>query len=441
MKRLAIVAALLGAVVAPAPALAEPRRITLADAIALASSQNVEATVGREQITASEARVRAARAQRLPTLGIKGNVFVWNEAIEIELAPGTSISGRDQVTASLDVTIAQPISGALVIGKLVELERRGVDARRAELEQTKLDLAYRAAEAYLGALQAATLRDVAQTSVTQIEANLTRAEALEAAGILFDVDLLRLQAQRDALIQQVLEAQSTYDVARRGLALLLGLPDGTELELAPVDTSPPAVPGTEAEAAAAARRKRPELRAAEAQLAQARLGIAVQRANYYPNVVAIGQYSHTEGQGAFAIKDSAFVGLTVDWNLWDWGQRKAGVDEARANARAAGLSRDALADAMALDARSKWVAASTRRQTLAVTASGLRAAEEAHRLQQVRFDAGAATTTDVIDAETEVARARAQATIARYQYLIAWMALVRAVGDRPSFDAPTPAPP
>ena len=49
----------------------------------------------------------------------------------------------------------------------------------------------------------------------------------------------------------------------------------------------------------------------------------------------------------------------------------------------------------------------------------------------MKIEGGVATATDVIDAETEVTRARAQETVARYQYLIAWMALVRAVGQLP----------
>jgi outer membrane protein TolC len=72
---------------------------------------------------------------------------------------------------------------------------------------------------------------------------------------------------------------------------------------------------------------------------------------------------------------------------------------------------------------------------------GLKAVEEAYRLQQVRFKEGAATTTDVLDAESEVGRARSQATIGRYQYLIAWMALVRAVGQVPEAPAAAPSSP
>ena len=56
------------------------------------------------------------------------------------------------------------------------------------------------------------------------------------------------------------------------------------------------------------------------------------------------------------------------------------------------------ADAAALTARTAF-------DTIEVAKAGLAAAEEAFRLQTVRYAEGAATTTDLLDAETEVTRA------------------------------------
>lgn len=428
---------------APPPAAEAPagaRRITLAEAVALATKGNVQVAIGAESIVQAEASVEGTKAMRLPSLGLKANLFVWNDDIvfAFELPPdvmlpfelGDSVV-REQITSTVEVSVVQPITAALVLGKLVRLEQAGVDATRAELDQTQLAVAFQAAETYLGALQTRTLQAIAETSVQQIEANLVRARALREAGILFDVDVLRLEAQRDSLLQQALEAQVGAETARRGLSLLLGLPDGTELELVDVDTQPPPLP-PEADAIAAARRQRPEIRAATARARQAELGIDVARAQYLPSINAIASYSHNEGQGTFAVKDQAFIGLTLDWNLWDWGRRGAEVDKARSQSRQAKLARTFLDDQVAFEVRSAWLAADVARRTLEVAQAGLRAAEEAYRLQNVRFAEGAATTTDVIDAETEVARARAQATIARYQYLLKWAALVRATGEVPT---------
>jgi outer membrane protein TolC len=415
---------------------AQPRKITIDEAIALAVKDSVPVDVGTDKVEAASQHKRATTKLRLPSLSVRGSILVWDDNIEAEFAPGAPpIVIRNQITGDVSVTLAQPLTAAAVLGRLIAGDEAGIDAARAELEIAKLDVAFQAAEAYLGALQLQTLRDVAATSVKQLDADLVKIKALRDARVLSDLDVLRLEAAREQARQQELESEVGLETAVRGLALLLDLPDGTRLELAPVDLTPPAIAWTEDAAVERAKSNRPERRVAAARAKQADVGVDVARANYLPSINAIATYTHSEQGGPFQIKDSAFVGLQLEWNLWDWGKRGAEVAEARAVRRQAERARDALDQQLAFDVRSKWLAASAKRKTLDVAASALEAAEEAYRLQSVKIQGGAATSTDVIDAEAEVARARAQATIARYQYLIAWMALGRAVGQVPNIGA------
>jgi len=436
----------------PAAPTGEVRTLTLAEAIALATSDSIVITVGKEQVAMAQADVRATRTHRLPTLSVKGGVQLWRDEItvyfpqDVDMDPATPdvpvpITLRPQVTGTAGATIVQPITAAIVLGVLIDLQEANVDATRADVQAKQLDAAYQVAEAYLSALQIDTLHQVAETSVRQIEANLVRAQALRKADVLGDVDILRIQAQLDATRQAVLETAVGAVTARNGLALLIGLPEGTTIQLAPVDTTPPELGWSEADAVAQARRQRPEARAAAARATQARLGVKVAQAQYLPNIVAVADYTHTFNVGGFGGEaDSAFVGLNLEWNLWDWGERRANIQKSRAQSRSAKLLAEFTDETLAFDVRSKYANATTKRKQLDVALSGLKASEEAYRLQQVRFKEGAATTTDVLDAESEVARARSQATITRYQYLIAWMALVRAVGQIPEAPAVAPAP-
>ena len=97
---------------------------------------------------------------------------------------------------------------------------------------------------------------------------------------------------------------------------------------------------------------------------------------------------------------------------------------------AAGVAQ--LDDRIALEVRRRWLEAQAGHDSLAAAATQLAATEEAYRLQQVRFAAAAATTTDVLDAEAEVARARLQAALARDDYFLARLALERAIGEAPT---------
>jgi outer membrane protein TolC len=335
------------------------------------------------------------------------------------------------VTGTVDLQVSQPVSGAIAIGALIERDRATAEASRAQRDGRRIEIAYQTAEAYLDALQAATLGQVASATLQQLDADLQHARVLLQGGTLQRVDVLRLEAEHARVEQQRLAAETNALGARRRLGLLLGLPDGSELALAEVDTTPPALPWTEDEAVTRARRDRAESRAAAATSRAAELGISLARSNYYPAVSLVGVYSHAVNAGLLGSADSAYLGVSVDWNLWDWGKRSADVDASRAVSRQAQLQQARLSEQIAVDARARWQAARLAQATLEVADRGLTAAAEAQRLQAARFAQGAATTTEVVDAEAALATARAQSAVGRYQYLVAWMALSREVGMLP----------
>jgi outer membrane protein len=413
--------------VAGAPAPIAGQQVTLAAAIDAALANNPQLAIQAESIVAAEQQVRSDSSRRLPLLGVRGNVQIWDRVIEVQFGDST-IPIRERVTGNVDVQLSQPISALGAIGKLVARDRARTAASRAQREDLRIEIAYQTAAAYLGALQAQTLAQVAQATVQQLEADLRQAKILVQGGTLPQVDVLRLEVEQARAEQQRLQAESTALGARRALATLLGLPDGTELRLVEVDPTPPVLTWTEDAAVAEALRKNPQVQVAQANSKVAELGVAVARADYYPSISLQAVYSRAINAGSLGAADSGYLGISLDWNLWDWGRRAADVAGARALSRQARLSQAMMSDQLAVDTRAKWQAASTARATLEVADRGQTAAAEAQRLQAVRFAQGAATTTEVVDAETALANARAQAVIARYQYLVTWMALSRAVG-------------
>ena len=424
-------------------------RLTFRQAIETALKNGPEIEIAASGVDAAQARVRAAGAQRFPALRAEANILYWDKPLEISFAgmpgmtgmtpsPGTGgmaapvLRVRDQVTSQASLTLAQPISGLFVLHRLVGLERNGAGAARADRERAKLDTAQRAAEAYLRVLQARALEGVASKSVAQVEAQLQRAVILEKGGALGQVDVLRLTSARDAARQGLLRAQAGATVARAGLVLALDLPAGTPVE--PVDDfpdPPPPLTASEGQVIDQALRQRPELAAARERSEQATAGRAVAKAALLPNILGIATYQHTEGQSTFQPKNAWFVGATLNWDLWDWGKNWNGVKEATARARQAQIGAETLRDQVVFEAQRRLLEARTAFETLAVGRSSLQAAEEAYRIQSIRYAEGAATTTDVIDAETDVSRARSSYAQSRYEYYLAQAAVARAVGNLP----------
>jgi outer membrane protein len=435
--KLAAAAALL---CAAGPAQAQ-QRLTLREALDTALGHGREIAVAREGVAATDARVKAAGAQRFPSLKVDANVQYWDRPLVVAFVipgmmptePVPALVVRNRTTAAATVTLAQPISGLLVLNKLIGLERNGREAARADQARARLDTAQRVAEAYLRLLQADALRLVAAKSVTQVEAQLGQAQILERGGVLGRVDVLRLSSARDNARAGQLRADTGARVAAAALALAMDLPPSTALQAVDDLPDPPPTPTlAEEEAVRAALRDRPEVTAASERAQQAQAGRGVALSALLPNILAIGSYQHTEGQSTFQPKNAYFVGGTLSWDVWDWGKNWGGVKEAEHKAAQAVIGQDMLRDQIAFDVQRRLLETRTAFQTLAVARTAQEAAEEAHRIQSVRYAAGAATTTDVLDAETDVTRARSGYAQARYDYYLSQAGLARALGQLPS---------
>ena len=96
-----------------------------------------------------------------------------------------------------------------------------------------------------------------------------------------------------------------------------------------------------------------------------------------------------------------------------------------------------LGDQLRLDVRRKAREARAAYDSLGVARAGLSAAEEAFRIQEVRFGEGATTTTELLQSETEVAEARIGYATARHAYFLRLSALAQATGQLPEALLPT----
>lgn len=424
----------------------QTRTLTFAEAIAIATRQANEVLIARQGTVAAEEKKSSTKAALLPSLSAEGNLIVWPEEQEISLAPAgaptstVAIPGlvvRNQVTASLTLTVAEPLTGLYAIAKAIGLDNRNLEAAKADEAKAELDAANRAGEAFLRILQARAAKEITEKTLSQVEAQLERARSLERGGVLQAVDVLRLESLRAQTKQGLLQAETGTLIAQRALALALSLRDGTTLDAKDdLPPEPPALSAQGAESIAAALTARPELVAAKKRAEAAAYGRALAMSAYIPNINLIGTYQHNEGS-LFQEKNSVFAGLVMQWNIFDWGRAWNQADEADARAEQARLAAELTADAIAFDAEQRVLNARTAYETIAVTKTGLLAAEEAHRIQTARYAQGEATTTDVLDAETDLARARTQAANARYEYYLSLIALSRAVGEMPSIGGGT----
>ena len=407
MNRLPLVLLILGASSLPAHADEPKRTLTFQSAIELSLGENPDVVIARDAIAGAEAHAAGTSAHRLASLSVNASGNRWRQPYSLPFG-GTTFQLHGLDTSTTVVTIMQPLTGLAYLTELVGAADHETESTRADYDRVRLDTAYRTAEAYIRLLQARASADVAHRSVGDIQSELDRAKQLRAAETYTDIDVLRFQSAKSAADQIALRADTEIESALASLTVQLGLHDGAAIDIADdLPTTPPPLAMTLEAAQHRALAARPELRAAQEKIAAAANSRLAARERYLPDIRAVAAWNHLTGVQPFEPEDEEYVGLTFAWNVWDWGATHQAVLEAEHAEAHATLTEAALVDQVRLDVRKRWLDARTSYDSLAVAQTQLETAEEATRgLQKVsiRHNA-AATTTDVLDAETDVSRA------------------------------------
>jgi outer membrane protein TolC len=436
------------AVLAASPAAAEEaaRRMTLSEVVAYGLAHSPDLALSGKGVDSARARLRSSKARRLPSLQVDANATYWDKEIQFDVGlpgmgptPGLEpITVRERLTTSTSGTAVLPLVDQIRIGSLVAIDRHGLEASEQDHAARRLDVAAGAASSYLSVLLARATSDIAASRARLVSAQLDRARVLQQGGVLGRVDVMRLEAALAAAQRDAITSASNAASAEDALAVAIGLPEGTRVvTVDDLPDSPAAPPLDPAQAVAAATQRRPELRAARARAKQAHSGASAEKAGLLPSVAAVGSAQHTTGMGTFQAENAWFVGLNLSWTVWDWLSTWNSYRAADHQADRADLAASRLGDQLRLDVRRRAREARAAYDSLAVARAGLTAAEEAFRIQEVRFAEGATTTTELLSAETEVAEARIGYATARHAYYLQLAALAQATGQLPDALLPT----
>lgn len=419
----------------PARLHAEPRALTLEEVSDMARTRAPDLALTEKAIDAAELGRSATGRLRLPRVTVEGNVLLWNEALEFEIDPmAPPFTVREQVTSQVSVTAALPLSAQLVLRHAIAADDSAIDEARANHDDARRQLAGQAAALYIQLLSARSSEEIARVSLAQLQAQRDRARILQQGGALERVDVMRLDAAVANAQLQALQIAKGVGQIEAGLALVLGLPEGTRIEARdPLTGEPRALP--EALRAAIDRdvSARPDLRAALARADQARSGAQIARADLFPEINAVATYQNNQGGGTLQPKNAWFVGVTATWNVWDWGHTWKTYKQAQSRAAIAAVAVDRAGDRARLEARNLLLDVDTAFAGLAAARAARAAADEALRIQDERFKVGKATTTDLLDAQSEATRARLGYATSRFAYYGSLIALATAVGKAPTF--------
>jgi outer membrane protein TolC len=337
---------------------------------------------------------------------------------------------------ALTATVSLPVSDyVLRIAQNYSAASHNAESARYTAEAEALQAGADAKIAYFNWVHAKGGIVVAKEAVDQAQAHLDDVKKSFAVGLSSKADVLRIDAQVAAAQQSHAEAIAFAAVAEEQLRVLLGVPGDAPLAIgSDVMNEPPVSPNqTLAAANEQALSRRLELRSLDEAVVSLRKSKLVAEAGYAPRVDAFLD-------GTYANPNQRIFPASPVWTgTWDAGVRLSwtlndtfttiGVS-AEMKARIASLieQRGALSDGLRLEVASAYADALKAAPTIEAADRGMIAAEESLRVRRELFRNGKATSTELIDAEGELTRARLRKLDAHVGQLVARARLDHATG-------------
>ncbi len=272
---------------------------------------------------------------------------------------------------------------------------------------------------------------IAESAVTNAQASLKDAQALERAGVSTRFDVLRSQVNLANAQQRLTNARAQQRINRRQLTRTLSLAQSVDITAA----DPVKLAGlwniSLDQTIVQAFQNRPELQQflAERNAAEQRRRIA--RAQLGPQLSLVAAYDTSdEFDDTQSIRDNYSLAVRANLNLYDGGASRARANQEKVNIRIAENQFADQRDQIRFEveqAYSQLVAnlANVQTTTIAVDQS-----REALRLARLRFQAGVGTQTEVIDAEEDLTSTEGQRVTAILDYNRALASLQRSITAR-----------
>jgi len=302
------------------------------------------------------------------------------------------------------------------------------------VEATELEIIYNVKRFYFAYLSALKALNVAEEAVKLGEEQYKLASSRYEVGSASKSDVLKAQVQLGTDRYDFITAENMVKSARAELAYYIGVDVNADVDFS-TEYDSEVYDGSEADAVKYGFTNHPGLLAAGHNISSAKNQVRSAYGNYLPTLtLSIGK----SWQNTFWSEVSQFNNIDATWNfgvrlslsIFEGFWRKRAVTGAKADLNNARASYYYSKNAIAFEIKRAYLDLKKAREALVVAEETVNAAQEDMDLVQEKYNLGAATILELLDAQVNLTQARNQRIEADFGHNMAVASLEYAMGTR-----------
>lgn len=407
-----------------------------------AASTSKSVKIDEAKLKAAAAAVDQAWDKFLPTLSLKA-AYTRLSPVDVPVfavpgaPPGSGFAFPIFLNNYLlQGTLLVPLSDyAFRIFQNHDAALKNADAAKWTVKVAEQQARFDARVAYYNWVRANGSVVVAKAAIVDSEGHLKDVKSQLALKAATTADMFRVEARLASAQLALVQSENLVITTEANLRLLMHAGDDESVKLGEDVSAELGVAQIDLKSLkATAMSKRAELKAIDAQIESGDKSEDVANAGIFPRLDAMGNvYYARPAQRIFPQVDE------FRWN-WDitlqltWSPNDALVasdtkSQVQAQTEVLKATREQIVDAINMDVISAYTTVRTAEGSVVAAGAELRAAQEAYRVRVEQFHNGAATSSNVIDAESDLTRARLNELNARVDLRVARAQLKRATGE------------
>jgi outer membrane protein TolC len=422
---------------------AEVRRLTLAEAVHLAVTQNRALKIARLKIEENQQKKAGDHSSYFPTITNQSNILHLTELENVLIpsggfgnvggtlipAQGINLQQGKKTIYSSGTMISQPLTQLIRIHQQNRIAAADVAISRDDLKKAENEIAVQVHTLYYGILVTQLQQKAAEQQTEYATENLRESEEDVRNGSALKVTAIGSRAEMLEGQQSVLTANLQIADLKTELADLLGLPLNRELELDPaVPTSFDAE--NKSEYLKIAWVENPRILAAQDTVRKARAAMAASKTAYIPDITAYARHSYQDGV-PFLVHNFGTFGVSLSYDVFDFGKRRAAVNERAVQLAEAEQNVERLKEEVAVSVERSYNKVERTKQMVDVARQVAKLRQENERVTTNQLAQGVVQVSERRQASAANYKAQAELLQASLGYLLARAELEQALGRTP----------
>ena len=313
------------------------------------------------------------------------------------------------------------------LSKAAEL---GIETAVLEQSVIRNRLTQAVISAYYGYLATQEAYKVTESSIKAIASELKQSRIRFEAGDLLKSDVLSLEVQLAEAEDAKIRAENSIELVKTGLKTLLGLTIDQPLNIGQNFDSelPNSVPEF-TEILDIALKQRPEIQAADKQIAIQQRMLSAAKGAHLPRADAYVSYGHDSRDGNFSSNgDHVTAGVTVEMDIFSGFATTERINKGQSQLTEIQETKRRIQLNIENEVKTAYLRLQEALARIDITTAAIASAEEARRMVKEQRQAGAVTVTRYIESEVARDKSQSRAIAAKFDALRAEAELNKAQG-------------